>query len=137
MEDYDNHTIENFYWSPNSCDMLTKQCHVIFKFLNSNKNLQKLWIKNEFYNDAIQIRQDLLRSIIYTTWDNSFQVDKPILDWFSEYDQWFTRQFINTKAGRNWVAGINYLKENIDSTLLIDEGLKSYVSPDYYIDTFK
>jgi hypothetical protein len=134
MDEYDNHTIENFYWSPESCDMISKQCHAILNFLKASPQLQRLWAKDGLVAGANQVREDLLKNILYTTWDNSFQVIKPVGDWYSEYDYWFTTQLINTKAGKNWSLGIKYLKEHIHSDLFSSESsLEACLSPEYYI----
>lgn len=134
FSEYDNSTIEYFYWSPESCDILAKQSHVILRHLQTNKHLQPVWQYAPWIENTNQIRETLLKDIIYTTWDDAFQVNKPMMDWFSEYDYWFTEQLKITPAGKNWTAGIDYLKKHLDPRLFAsDRGFYSFTSPIYYI----
>jgi hypothetical protein len=135
--EYDNSTVEYFYWAPESCAMLAKQGHTMLKYLNTNKQYQLIWMPSEVDNWR-SAQETLMRSIIYTTWDqdNSFQTKKPSKDWYNELDYWFIEQFKNTPAGRNWRAGINYLENNVDKSLQLGvdkKGLMSFYSPLYYI----
>ena len=82
------------------------------------------------------IREAVVRRIIYTTWDeNWFQVKKPSQDWYSELDQWF-RANGNNPAVQNWQAGIDFLQDNLDSSLIKSReslGLAGHSSPLWYI----
>jgi hypothetical protein len=106
-----------------------------------------LWTEGAWNNRST--REKVLKDIIYsTTWDNTrFQVSKPIQDWYSEYDYWFTDQFKTMPAGTNWKGGIEFIEKNIDPSLLSFKknhetdliklnqipGLESYASPLYHI----
>ena len=146
LVDYTNTTTEYFYWSPESCDMLAKQSHSILTFLRQNPAYRTLWREQAWNNRVVQ--EYILRSsVIYDTWEESFQVVKPIQDWFVEYDYWFTDQFKTLEPVLNWKRGLDYLKSNIDPSLLhvrpphqsdvihqqVIQGLELYNSPRYFI----
>jgi hypothetical protein len=135
LAEYDNCTVENFYWSPDACELLAKQAHVVRHFLNANKQLQPVWQESEWFGGANQTREDIMKTLVYTTWDeNKFQVSKPVMDWYSEYDYWFTKQLLITPAGKNWEAGVHYLKKNLDPSIFNpDLGFHQLSSPAYYI----
>mgnify|MGYP003343593459 CR=1 FL=1 len=43
IKSYDNSTVEFFYWSPSSADILRKQAWTVLKYLKLNKHYKKLW----------------------------------------------------------------------------------------------
>ena len=147
LTEYTNSNVEYFYWSPESCDILAKQSHAILNFLKINQSYKHLW-GNTAWNSR-QTRDLVVKNIIYTTWDNTrFQVVKPIQDWYSELDYWFTDQFKTLPAGKNWKSGVEFLEKNINQSLLsvtkenkVDliktvhhtPGLATYTSPLYFI----
>jgi hypothetical protein len=134
LEDYTNTTVEYFYWSPDSCNLLVKQAHCILKYLNMNKQYIPL-----FYNKGIDrtVQEVFLKRILYaTTWDNSwFQVNKPSMDWDCELDHWFRYQFNNTKIEKNWNAGLEFLTTNIAPLFHNKKhrGLEIYNSTDRFV----
>lgn len=136
LDQYDNSTIEYFYWAPESCAMLAKQGHVMLQYLNTNKQYQLIWSPSEIDNRRTA-QETLMRHMIYTNWDDSwFQTKKPTHDWYSELDYWFIEQFKNTPAGRNWQAGVDYLESSVDKSLQLTtgkKGLATFYSPLYYI----
>ena len=148
--EYDNSTIEYFYWSPDCCEMLAKQAHAILKFANTNPSYRKIW--EQGYMVSRNTQEAIVKEIVYTTWDNTnWQSDKASLDWYSELDFWFIDQFSDIKTGQNWLNGIRYLEKNIDKRFLkslgqavyapdslglqADQaiGLSLFTTPDYYI----
>jgi hypothetical protein len=147
LSEYTNSNVEYFYWSPEGCDIIAKQSHTLLNFLKANASYKSLWTEGAWNNRST--REKILKDIIYsTTWDNTrFQVSKPIQDWYSEYDYWFTDQFKTMPAGTNWKNGIDFIEKNIDPSLLSFKknhendliklnqipGLESYASPLYHI----
>jgi hypothetical protein len=136
LVEYTNVGIEYFYWSPDSREMLAKQAHTLLKFLKNNPQYQPAWANVEWNSRVTQ--EKLLKNIIYTTWDNGFQVTKPVQDWYSEYDYWFAYQFNSAKPGKNWNRGIEFLKQTLDPSLILStnkgiHGLVAYSSPMYFI----
>ena len=116
--EYDNTTIELFYWAPESIDMLRKQAHVMRKFLQMNAQYRQIY-KYGTWGDR-NAQEILMKDVLYSsTWDNRwFQTQKSMKDWDNELDQWFHTQFHNTKLARNWSRGLDYLEKNISKDLL-------------------
>jgi hypothetical protein len=135
--DYTNTTVEHFYWSPESCDILVKQAHLILQYLNQNPQYTPIFVRQAILDRSAQ--EILLKRIIYsTTWDNTwFQTKKPTADWDCELDQWFTQQFDGTRIKRNWEAGLNFLTDRIDISLLNprnnNRGLRVHESTSWFI----
>jgi len=107
MHEYDNTSIENFYWDPDCFKILCKQAHIIKKFLEFNTEHQKIWtipVGPKVYN---LIHEPMLRNIIYSTWNDSwYQADKTILDFRTEYADWFFVNYSHTKSYQIWNSGI-------------------------------
>lgn len=131
--EYDNTTVEFFYWSPESCELLAKQCHIFLKFLRANPTYQRIWAsRDSIFKTA---KEKILRSVVYeSTWKEEwFQVDKPQSDWDNEFDTWFynTTQF--NRARDVWAKGADYLSQNIAPELLNGRGTRAWFSPRYFI----
>ena len=117
ITEYTNTEIEFFYWSPDACDMLCKQAHIVKKWLEQNKKLQPFYeTKPKYlvsYNQSRVFNERLLRSILYSNWHNDwFQADKNKRDWFTESDFWFIEGAANTNAHSIWMQGIKYVIDN-------------------------
>lgn len=114
IKEYSNATVEYFYWSPDSCDILCKQAHTIKKWLELSPENQPLWFHKNMTNETFRlIHERVLRNLIYTTWNNSwFQADKAIKDWYSEFDSWFINGLKGTKHHNIWLEGIKYVKDH-------------------------
>lgn len=118
FKEYTNSRVEFFYWSPDCCDLLCKQGHIIKKWLEIFPEKQKMWVKvtpemHRLYHERI------LRSLLYTTWDdNWYQADKAISDWHSEFDVWFTEGHKDSKANAIWKEGLDYVAKNVPSFML-------------------
>lgn len=127
IQDYTNSSVEYFYWSPDSCRLLTKQAHIIKKWLEAFPDKQQLWIGKTLTADKYRlVHERLLRNILYTTWDdNWYQADKATKDWYSEFDAWFIDGHAGTNAHRIWLDGVKYLEENAKSFVKADsDGIK-------------
>jgi hypothetical protein len=60
------------------------------------------------------IHEPLLRNLLYTTWKPEwFQSKKAVLDWDSEFDQWFKVGYSDTKAFHVWKEGLDYVETNL------------------------
>ena len=131
--EYDNSTIEFFYWSPDACDMLAKQCHTFLRFIQANPRCQLIWSgHNSIFKTA---KEKILRGVVYqTTWDNSwFQVDKPQSDWDCEFDTWFYNSKPFSRARDVWAQGADYLAKNIAPEFLNGRGTITKLGPRYYV----
>jgi hypothetical protein len=124
IKEYPNAVVEYFYWSPDSCDILCKQSHVIKKWLEVNPQYQSLWFHKNMTAESYRlIHERMLRSLMYTTWDNSwFQSDKATKDWYSEFDSWFIEGFKGTTQHNIWLEGINYVRKNASGYVNKDKG---------------
>lgn len=113
MKEYPNSSVELFYWSPNTTalNIITKQVHVIKRWLEAFPEKQTLWQKETFSGEMFRmVHERILRNLIYTTWDDTwYQADKAVQDWYSEFDQWFFTHYNDTKTFQVWKEGIDYI----------------------------
>jgi hypothetical protein len=136
-QDYTNTAIEYFYWDPSCLDLLTKQGHVIKRWLEANPQYIKFWDTTQTSMKVVKLTHEpLLRDLLYTTWDNKwFQVSKPLLDWGCENDKWFLEGEKNSRAYEIWKRGVDYVHENLSSFIRYDsdtndpDGLTLFVKP--------
>ena len=134
MTDYTNTAVEFFYWHPDSVRMLCKQAHIIKRWLEFNNQYQSAWtptsIKDLFVKHR-SIHEKVLKSVIYSTWDlNYWQTNKSTLDWYSQIDDWFVKNYTDTKEFKIWRAGLDYIKNNASDYTIKDsedEGLISFM----------
>jgi hypothetical protein len=140
--DYTNITPVLFYWSPDSCDLLCKQAHTVYKYIKSNPNVKGIWESNDITTTRI-IQESILKNIIYSTWNNNwFQVKKAINEWYCELDYWFTEGWAGTKEHSIWLDGLknlipkisNFISYKNDGSII---GTKSCLSKFYYIGTIQ
>jgi hypothetical protein len=115
LKEYPNATVEFFYWTPDCVKIMIKQGHVIKNWLDANPQHQAMWqtktVTPEVYRT---IHDPLLRSLLYTTWNNDwFQSKKAVFDWYSEFDQWFTDLYKGTKAHTIWQEGLDFVKTKL------------------------
>jgi hypothetical protein len=125
MHEYPNSTVEYFYWSPDSCNILCKQAHTIKRWLEINPQHKHLWIGKAQTPEMFRlVHERLLRTLIYTTWNDSwYQADKSTSDWYSEFDSWFIRGHAGTKTHTVWLEGIKHVQKNAEK---LDNNKKGY-----------
>jgi hypothetical protein len=113
--EYENCTVEYFYWAPESVRMLAKQGHVIKKFLELNPNYQNIWLEHRVDKKMKRlVHERILRTVLYSTWNNDwYQADKSLSDWRNEFDNWFHIYYRDTDAWKNWKKGIDLLAKNL------------------------
>jgi hypothetical protein len=142
INDYSNITPILFYWSPETCDLLCKQSHTVFKYIKTNSILKEIW-KSTDSGVVRKTQETLLRNVIYTTWNNNwFQVDKTVQDWNCEWDYWFTKGMSDSKEYAIWLDGLKNLKPKISNFIVYNEdgsikGTKPFVSNVYYIGSME
>lgn len=125
IADYSNVTIEYFYWHPSCAKMICKQAHVIKKWLEAFPENQKNWISPDTNNRYRLIHERVYRTLIYTTWDNSwYQADKSTSDWYNEFDSWFLEGYKTTTAYRIWQEGLGYVKDNAYNFIMAKNGIE-------------
>lgn len=115
LKEYPNSTVEFFYWSPDCVPLIIKQGHVIKRWLEINTHMQQHWIANKSSGAVHRlIHEPVLRELLYTTWNKDwFQAKKAILDWESEFDNWFRRGYSNTRAFYIWEEGLKFVEQNL------------------------
>ena len=120
---HSNVQVEYFYWSADSAQLLIKQAHVVKKWLEASPQYIKFWdYSTTTFKSVRTVHERLLRSVVYSTWDdNWFQVDKPVLDWHCEFDNWFFRDFKDTKSFHVWNEGVQYLQKNLENYLRYED----------------
>lgn len=142
IKTYDNSTVEFFYWSPDSANILCKQAHIMLKYLRQFEHHQRLWdwttnLKTSpLYNKARTLRESILRTVIYTTWNQQwFQAEKGTIGWTNVNDRWFFDYFKGTAEYQAWQNGIDYMLQNISSDFMVleDQKFVPMFSPNYYI----
>jgi len=123
LHDYTNINVELFYWSPDCTKLISKQVHVIKRWLELNPLYQKFWIKENLSNKVYRlIHERLLRSVLYSSWNSGwFQSDKAQKDWYSEFDTWFINGVTQTKNYYIWKDGLKYVEKNASDYIRRDE----------------
>lgn len=139
--DYTNITNEFFYWSPDACELLAKQAHMIKNWFSmpSHQTISHVlhWPNNDYSTRTF--REQVLKPIIYPDYDlNTFQTAKSTNAIRAEMDNWFFTNFRDTDLYSTWTAGIDYLQTHLDTRYftyyqndIVD--IKQYQTPFYYI----
>lgn len=93
--EHSQNTIEYFYWSPKMPELAFEQAYCLCRYLEINPNKSKYFLgKDSKYWTPVdhqinhQVRNNITKSVIYTTWDNKFQTNKPVLDDRSDKQSW-------------------------------------------------
>jgi hypothetical protein len=131
FKEYENTTIEYFYWHPSCAKLIAKQVHTIKKWLIANPQFKPLWTftTREQFGKNIATIQQLLRSIIYAdTWNtNWYQANKSTRAWYDEIDDWFRASYSDTQEFKVWEAGVSWVKENASRFVRANgEGLEHF-----------
>jgi hypothetical protein len=132
IKEYPNAEVELFYWSPDTCDLICKQAHIIKRWLEMNPQYQPLFFYKNITSEVYRlVHERVLRSIVYSsTWnDDWYQADKSTKDWYSEFDTWFIEGYKGTKYHNSWLEGVKYVRENagnfVNTTNGYADGLKN------------
>jgi len=134
-DDYTNVKVELFYWSKDTLPMMCKQGHVIKKWLQMNPHMLPAWDitdqkNNSTYRMGRLIHEKVLKSVIYTTWNEEwFQTDKSIVWWHTEFDTWFRTNKDLTKEYEMWKRGLFYLETVVPDSLIYNEGIPDSFKP--------
>jgi hypothetical protein len=125
VKDYPNSTVEYFYWSPESIDILCKQAHVIKRWLELTPMYLNLWSGKSLSKEVFRlVHERVLRNLIYSTWNESwYQADKSTRDWYSEFDSWFIQGHKGTKTHAIWLEGLSYVQSNAGNFVNIKNGI--------------
>jgi hypothetical protein len=99
--EHSKNTIEYFYWTPKLPAIVFEQSYKVCCYVEKNPEIRKFFPSQSSVNwtteehlIAYQVINDVTKSIIYTTWDNKFQVNKPTRQdrtdkqaWIFSYDE--------------------------------------------------
>ena len=140
VNEYNNVTNEFFYWSPDACDLLAKQAHMIKHWFempeHANMTSVLHWPNSNFSTRTIY--EQVVKSLIYPDYDlNTFQTYKPTNNIYNEMDHWFHHNYQGTHQYNVWKAGIDYLINNLNPEYVgYSQGramdIVMYESPLYY-----
>lgn len=140
--EYSNITPVLFYWSPESCDLLCKQAHTVYKYVKANHYAKAIWESTDITTIRV-VQEGILRNIIYSTWNDTwFQVKKTTDDWYSELDYWFTQGWAGTREHSIWLDGLknliplvsSFIRYKTDGTIL---GTAPCISKMHYIGSLE
>lgn len=128
IKEYPNSTVEFFYWSPDAVKIIAKQVHIIKRWLEAFPENRRYWdldlITDTYPKTFRLIHERILRTLIYTTWDNNwYQADKAVKDWYSEFDAWFYEGYKDTRSFHVWKEGLKYIEENAGSYVRFENGV--------------
>ena len=134
VDDYSNTSIEYFYWHPDCAKMIAKQAHIIKHFLERFPQQRENWTPvniQDIFAKHRTVHERVLRPLLYSNWKESYwQSEKSTLDWYSEIDNWFLRDYKDTKEFRIWKAGLDHVTKYASdwvSTDLSNPGLKGFI----------
>jgi hypothetical protein len=138
VDDVNNVTTELFYWSPDACDIMAKQAHLIRQWfdLPMNLGLQHVvsWPNSDY--SLRTLFEQLIKPVIYPDYDfRTFQVAKSNNIFRAEMDSWFFKNMQGTTVYNAWQAGVDYMINNTHDRYLEHhkQGLVQYLSPLYYV----
>ena len=140
VDEYTNVSNEFFYWSPDACQLLAKQVHMVKRWFEdpAHYSMQGVlqWPNSQFGNRTIY--EQVVKSIVYPDYDlTTFQTFKPTNNIYNEMDYWFHHNYKGTKQYSIWEAGIDYVLNNINKDYIKymhgqARDIVMYESPLYY-----
>lgn len=121
-KEYSNLCMEYFYWSDECAELLAKQAHIVKRYVEATPGKKYFWDTDLGYNPSVYkiFHEPWLRHVIYTTWDNGFQVKKSVGGWPNEFDAWWFRN-ADDKQKTVFNKGIEYLLDNAKDFIIKDE----------------
>jgi len=111
IDDFTNQ-VELFYWSPETLDLMSKQCHALIDFFESSAELQHIlnWPINSQFVD---LYRSIMKKVIYQHLDyRLFQVNKHSHD-IPIYGTYLEKSYLDSKK-RAW----NNLQQALDKKFL-------------------
>lgn len=144
---------ELFYWSPDACDMMCKQGHVLMRFLKKNKEL--IDANRDIRDDSKKIRipmieqsftrpgtsdglsyREILNWLIYPGFNPyTFSLGKPMSVLRSLRDEYWRKDIIFDQPFQRLTQHLASLDPYWHcNTSNIEEGLKGMISPPYFLE---
>jgi len=130
--DYDNVTIEPFYWASSTAPLICKQVHIIKRFIESSPGRRYYWDINKGFTYEVSRRyhERWLRTLLYTTWNDSwYQADKSKYVWHTEFDSWAKNYTKGTTTQFLWNQGLEFLTKNAKDFVAYREGKADGLKP--------
>lgn len=114
--------IEYFYWTPKMPQLAFEMAYKVIRWELANeaffydygitdKKRKTFWdgTAKIAYPDMYQIRETTFRNVLYTTWDNKFQANKPLILDRTDKHFWITKY----KQLSMYQQSFNYMLDNI------------------------
>lgn len=117
--EYDNMDYVFFYWTLDMPEIMVKQSHMIKRWFDINPQLKPIlqWPNRDYTKR--QTYEIIVRAIIYPEWDlNTFQCVKTSSPVYSEWDDWFFKEFYGTSTYTSWFKGVKHVENSIDKKYL-------------------
>jgi hypothetical protein len=83
--DHNSNSVEYFYWTSKMPLLPLEQAYALCTYLDQHPEIKKFFYTESYLTFtlaekqmAVQIQNDIIKSVIYTTWDSKFQTDKPL-----------------------------------------------------------
>lgn len=117
--EYTNMDYVFFYWTPDMPEIIIKQSHMIRRWFEMNPQLKPIlhWPNSDYTKR--QAYEIIVRSVIYPEWNlNTFQCVKTSSTVYSEWDDWFFKEFRGTATYDSWFKGIEYVENNVNKKYL-------------------
>jgi hypothetical protein len=83
--DHNQNYVEYFYWTPKMPLLPLEQAHSLCSYIDNHPGIKKFFYNETYANLSqqekdlcIQVQNDIIKTVIYDTWDFKFQANKPI-----------------------------------------------------------
>lgn len=130
--DYDNVTIEPFYWANSTAPMICKQVHIIKRFIEQSPGRAYYWDTKQGFSFKVArtYHERWLRTLLYTTWNDSwYQADKCVYTWNSEFDDWWRNRVKGSAQELLWNQGVEFLQKNAKDYIVYKNGKADDLKP--------
>jgi hypothetical protein len=108
--------IEFFFWTPDFPELVREQSHVMMNYLNANPDAQTLLphvkLKNQgldfVYQPDAEFRRTLKKKVLYPSWKETLQVDKPgDVIGFSAWQGWWHNNRHSDEFVSSWESAVS------------------------------
>jgi len=127
-QDHSQNSIEYFYWSPKLPMLPLEQAYNLCNHIDNNPQIKKFFY-NESYtswnqnqrNMAIQMQNDIIKSVIYSTWNHKFQTNKPVMADRTDKQSWIFAHPELLKNREEFIDFNSLFLSQIDERFIIKE----------------
>jgi hypothetical protein len=123
-KEYDNISLEFFYWAESTAPLVCKQAHVIKRWLaHAPESIRESWRRRDMLAWRT-FKEQITRGLVYTTWrDDWFQTSKSDVWWNSHYDYWAHTNPELMKVREKWKRGLDFLVDKAPSYIVYKNGV--------------